>query len=228
MFDTGLFASQGRDRDGESAGKEKKGWRAHELRKNEFKITLADVKIGRTIGRGAYGVVCEGTYKGFPVAVKTLHAGKSTLSRKEKTAFECEISLLSRLSHVNIVTFYGACTDDKDHQLCVVMELMSKSLFQVLHENDRENRKNRRLTRLEFLRVASDVAAGCEPIHRRLKHRRSAAIRVRATSSTPSRNSAAAISTPSSSATQPLCPVALADRLKKSDNFRGCATPSES
>ena len=69
MFDTGLFASQGRDRDGESAGKEKKGWRAHELRKNEFKITLADVKIGRAIGRGAYGVVCEGTYKGFPVAV---------------------------------------------------------------------------------------------------------------------------------------------------------------
>ena len=165
MFDTGLFASQGRDRDGESAGKEKKGWRAHELRKNEFKITLADVKIGRAIGRGAYGVVCEGTYKGFPVAVKTLHAGKSTLSLKEKTAFECEISLLSRLSHVNIVTFYGACTDDKDHQLCVVMELMSKSLFQVLHENDRENRKNRRLTRLEFLRVASDVAAGCAYLH---------------------------------------------------------------
>ena len=76
--------------------------------------------------------------------------------------------------------------------------------------------------------LRTDVAAGCEPIHRRLKHRRSAAIRVRATSSTPSRNSAAAISTPSSSATQPLCPVALADRLKKSDNFRGCAAPSES
>ena len=167
MFDTGLFASQNRNGDGGSAcvKTEKEGRRAHELRKNEFKITLGDVKIGRAIGRGAYGIVCEGTFRGYPVAVKTLHTGKSTLSRKEKTAFEREISLLSRLSHANIVTFYGASTDDKDNQLCVVMELMSKSLFQVLHENDRKNSKNRPLTRLEFLRVASDVAAGCAYLH---------------------------------------------------------------
>ena len=64
----------------------------------------------------------------------------------------------SRLSHANIVAFYGACTDDKDNQLCVVMELMTKSLFQVLHENDGGNKKSRRLTRLEFLSAAPDVA----------------------------------------------------------------------
>ena len=45
------------------------------------------------------------------------------------------------------------------------MELMTKSLFQVLHENDGENKKSRRLTRLEFLRVASDVAVGCAYLH---------------------------------------------------------------
>ena len=168
MFDSDLFTKQRWDGDGttgEPSPKEKKGWRARALRKNEFKIALADVKVGHAIGRGAYGVVCEGTFRGFPVAVKTLNACKSTLSRKEKSAFEREISLLSRLSHANIVAFYGACTDDKDNQLCVVMELMTKSLFQVLHENDGGNKKSRRLTRLEFLRVASDVAAGCAYLH---------------------------------------------------------------
>ena len=108
--------------------------------------------------------MCEGTFRGFPVAVKTLNACKSTLSRKEKSAFEREISLLSRLSHANIVAFYGACTDDKDNQLCVVMELMTKSLFQVLHENDGGNKK-RTTDSTEFLRVASDVAAGCGGIY---------------------------------------------------------------
>ena len=70
-----------------------------------------------------------------------------------------------------------------------------------------------------------DDAAGCDPIQRRLKHRRSAAIRVRATSSTPSLNSDAASSTPSSSETHPPGAAALAHRRQKSASFLGCATP---
>jgi len=130
------------------------------MKKNESKITLDDVKLGHAIGRGAYGIVCRATYKGFPVAVKTLHGGKASLSKKEQRAFAKEISLLSRLSHENIVTFYGAC-NDKEQQLCIVMELMRVSLFQVLHEQN----KNRGLTRFEFLRVINDVACGCKYLH---------------------------------------------------------------
>lgn len=38
----------------------------------DYCIDAAQIKIGRELGRGAYGVVYEGEYHGYPVALKLL------------------------------------------------------------------------------------------------------------------------------------------------------------
>ena len=73
MFDSDLFTKQRWDGDGttgEPSPKEKKGWRARALAKNEFKIALDDVKVGHAIGRGAYGVVVKVRLEDFQSLLK--------------------------------------------------------------------------------------------------------------------------------------------------------------
>lgn len=79
------------------------------------------------MGEGAFGEVWEGTlnlgvFRGsIPVAIKILHSGN--LSTLERIKFLREANLMLKLSHPNIIKFYGVATL-KD-PLMIVMEFAS-------------------------------------------------------------------------------------------------------
>lgn len=65
------------------------------------------------VGKGSFGVVWKGKWRGQYVAVKLIN------SEGEKKAFTVEVRQLSRVAHPNIVKLYGACTKNP---VCLVME----------------------------------------------------------------------------------------------------------
>lgn len=66
------------------------------------------------VGKGSFGVVWKGKWKGEFVAIKHIE------SENEIKAFAVEVRQLSRVNHPNIVKLHGACTSL--NQFCLVME----------------------------------------------------------------------------------------------------------
>lgn len=65
------------------------------------------------VGKGSFGVVWKGQWRGRYVAIKHIN------TENERRAFAVEVRQLSRVSHPNIVRLYGACTKNP---VCLVME----------------------------------------------------------------------------------------------------------
>ncbi len=94
----------------------------------EWLIDFNELEIGDLLGRGGYGEVYRGKWKGTGVAVKTISAERIT--REMKASFIKETSIMSRLRHPNCVLFMAAST--KPPLLCIVMEYMALgSLYDV-------------------------------------------------------------------------------------------------
>ena len=118
-------------------------------------IHPSNIKLGESIGSGAYGAVYAGTWNKRTVAVKKLH---SISKRSDVKTFLREVSVLSKAKHPNIVQLFGACL--KSPHFCIVEELMDGgSLHARLHETKRA------LSDDETLRVALDVARALEYLH---------------------------------------------------------------
>lgn len=78
------------------------------------------------VGKGTFGVVWKGSYRGNTVAIKKIE------TESERKAFIVEVRQLSRVSHPNIVKLFGACTNSQN--VCLVMEYAEGgSLYNVLH-----------------------------------------------------------------------------------------------
>ena len=94
-------------------------------------IQFEDLQIEEKsrIGHGRFGDIFAGKWEGKVVAIKKLRVQRVSKERLEK--FEEEVRVFCRLSHKNIITFYGACI--KTPNLCMVMELMSGSLYGKIH-----------------------------------------------------------------------------------------------
>jgi serine/threonine protein kinase len=97
--------------------------------------TAADVAqeviLHEQIGQGAFGVVYRGKWSGEDVAVKVLQTACSAQSRELKS-FAQEASLLSTLTHPNVIRLIAACTTPPN--ICIVEELATGgSLYDLLH-----------------------------------------------------------------------------------------------
>ena len=97
-------------------------------------MSPSDVQIVGRVGRGGFGEVLRGKWKGTDVALKRLwltDAGTLDLE-----AFEREAAVLASLRHPNVVLLMGVCrTAPAD--LSLVMEFCPKgSLSKLLHERD--------------------------------------------------------------------------------------------
>ncbi|CAJ1351597.1 unnamed protein product [Effrenium voratum] len=87
-------------------------------------------------GRGGFGEVFQGTWAGQKVAIKEVRDASPTDA--DVCDFVLEISLLSRLSHPNIVRFWRGCVDLRGghRTLLLVTEWMDRGvLSQLLHES---------------------------------------------------------------------------------------------
>eukprot|EP00005_Dracoamoeba_jomungandri_P007824 CAMPEP_0174279000 /NCGR_PEP_ID=MMETSP0439-20130205/61790_1 /TAXON_ID=0 /ORGANISM="Stereomyxa ramosa, Strain Chinc5" /LENGTH=307 /DNA_ID=CAMNT_0015371475 /DNA_START=473 /DNA_END=1393 /DNA_ORIENTATION=- len=101
-------------------------------------MAFEDLVIGKRIGKGSYGEVFKGTWRGSEVAIKKLPYYWSELdnhSEKEEFVedFLAETELMTRLRHPNIVQLYASFTTP---EICMVMEFMSRgSLHSLLHSS---------------------------------------------------------------------------------------------
>ncbi|XP_012253187.2 mitogen-activated protein kinase kinase kinase 7-like isoform X2 [Athalia rosae] len=94
-------------------------------------IDYNEIETQEVVGKGSFGVVWKGRWRGQYVAVKHIN------SEGERKAFTVEVRQLSRVTHPNIVKLYGACTKNP---VCLVMEYAEGgSLYNVLHCNPQPN-----------------------------------------------------------------------------------------
>lgn len=107
--------------------------RAHELVKRHSVgwIPFDSLIVGPRLGVGAAGEVYKAMYLQTPVAVKKLFDTKNQTIED----FFREVTVMSKLTHPNIVLFMGVCVRDNGERY-IVTEMMNKgSVFDLIHPN---------------------------------------------------------------------------------------------
>jgi len=116
-----------------------------------------DISMGSLIGRGRYGYVFQGTYKGFPVAIKKLQISPISISSTLKV-FLREVSCLKKLKHTdNIIQLLGVTI----HQdLCVILRLMTGGSL-----NDLIHKHQIKFSYFQKIRICREIANGVKNLH---------------------------------------------------------------
>ena len=112
----------------------------------------------KEIGRGAWGWVKEGTFRGTKVAVKQMH--ELIVSPHNRRLFEREMKMAARGRHPNLLLFIGATNDDNIALL--VTELLDTNLRTVLGQ--------RPLHSKEILTLSLDVSLALNYLHMSKPH----------------------------------------------------------
>ncbi|EFJ49616.1 hypothetical protein VOLCADRAFT_117059 [Volvox carteri f. nagariensis] len=119
------------------------------------------VDCSRTLGWGQFGAVYPGTFRGEPVAIKSVrHLLRDGCTIDDLEVFVQEITVLSSLHHDNVVRLLGGCLQPPD--ICLVEELCVTSLDLVLHSGAKSP-----LPLFRILEIALNVALGLEYLHSR-------------------------------------------------------------
>ena len=105
------------------------------------------------LGKGAWGSVHQGTFRGCQVAVKVIH--ELILSPHNRRLFEREMSIASCCRHPNLLQFIGATNDDGNPLF--VTEILDISLRDLLSQ--------RALSDEEIVSLALDIAKGLNYLH---------------------------------------------------------------
>lgn len=127
----------------------------------EFYIDVSEIVKEKEIGKGAYGKVYKGKFRGRTVAIKTILVKDD----KELVLIRREISLLRECDHPNIVELLGVSKEGD--ALLLVTEFVDRGeLYKVLLDESVEMDWPLRL------KVAQDVASGLAHVHsKNLIHR---------------------------------------------------------
>lgn len=137
-----------------------------------------DVQCTERIGRGSFGDVFKGSWKGRPVAVKKFH---QELTLEVEAAFFTEVELHCKMNHPNVVFCHGALsspgivmemadTDLKkylsnnggDLDLPSKLKLMVSSSLGIMYLHDSENIVHRDIKSSNFL--VFGAMQGCRPM----------------------------------------------------------------
>ena len=128
---------------------------------NTFEISIDELEFddeNADIGKGTFGEVLRGIWRGIDVAVKFLK-GSMTDSPESIKQFLDECDILKNLHHPNILLYMGACT--KGPQYFVVTEFCDNgNLFEYLHLI-----KDAKLTYEDARRIALEIAYGMNYMH---------------------------------------------------------------
>ena len=128
---------------------------------NSWKISHKDIGETKTeLGRGAWGVIWIGEFRGQRVAVKHMH--ELIKSDKNLKILHREINTMSQLRHPNLLQFIGAVLDHPSGDPMIITEVMDTSL--------RKAYENKELTpdpscRPVILSIMRDVAVGLNYLH---------------------------------------------------------------
>ncbi|KAF0929756.1 hypothetical protein E2562_024444 [Oryza meyeriana var. granulata] len=123
---------------------------------SECEILWEDLLIGERIGLGSYGEVYHADWNGTEVAVKKFLDQEFYGDALDE--FRCEVRIMRRLRHPNIVLFMGAVT--RPPHLSIVSEYLPRgSLYTIIHRPDCQIDEKRRI------KMALDVARGMNCLH---------------------------------------------------------------
>merc|ERR1712196_202656 len=128
-----------------------------------LRIASNEIELGKKLGEGSFGVVYEGVWTkpsggSLHVAVKTL---KCTLKQNDPEVqdFMRELSLVSQLSHPNIVAMLGASVA-LDGSSMMVTELVNRgNLFQLIHIQRRKMKND------WVIKFCMQIASGMSYLH---------------------------------------------------------------
>ena len=89
------------------------------------------------LGRGGWGVVLRGTFRGKEVAVKCIHQENLAYQREMLLErFRREIQMMAKLRHPNLVLFMAAVLDDlNDPPIMIVTEILETTLRKIVEKN---------------------------------------------------------------------------------------------
>ena len=120
-----------------------------------WQVSLGEVQVreDRVLGRGAWGVVCEGYFRGQRVAVKCVHPDILLPHTHER--IRREITTMAQVRHPNLVLFVAAVLDDRAGPK-IVTELLDCSLRSAYEEDRLGNNKPR---------ILRDVASAMNYLH---------------------------------------------------------------
>ncbi|KAF8040685.1 hypothetical protein BT93_B2805 [Corymbia citriodora subsp. variegata] len=122
----------------------------------ECDISWEDLQIGERIGIGSYGEVYRAEWNGTEVAVKKFL--DQDFSGEALAQFKCEVEIMLRLRHPNVVLFMGAVT--RPPHFSILTEFLPRgSLYRLLH------RPNPQLDERRRMRMALDVVKGMSYLH---------------------------------------------------------------
>ena len=131
-----------------------------EASENSWKISHSELTLSKIeLGRGAWGVIWIGQFRGQRVAIKQLH---KEITRHYRELIDREIQTMARLRHPNLLQFIGAVFDDPSGDPMIITEVMDTSL--------RKAYENKELTpdpscRPVILSILHDVAVGLNYLH---------------------------------------------------------------
>uniref|UniRef100_A0A0G4HRZ0 Protein kinase domain-containing protein n=1 Tax=Chromera velia CCMP2878 TaxID=1169474 RepID=A0A0G4HRZ0_9ALVE len=141
---------------------------ARRLTKDE-KISFSDLRFLESLGRGEFGTVYKGVWRGQVIAIK-LFNWTPGLAEETMRSFVKEIESFRHLSHPGLVKFHGACLEVP--HLCVVTEYCpGGSLHNLLHNLCQKPAYRRALRMCRELASAVVYLHGLKPrvVHRDLK-----------------------------------------------------------
>ncbi|XP_019861498.1 PREDICTED: dual specificity protein kinase shkE-like [Amphimedon queenslandica] len=122
---------------------------------NNWKINRSEISLSRKeLGRGGWGVIWMGEFRGQRVAVKQMH--DVIKSEDNMDLLHREINTMSQLRHPNLLQFIGAVLDDDDDPL-IITELMDTSLRKAYERKELTTDPGCRPVILSIMR---DVAVG--------------------------------------------------------------------
>ena len=119
-------------------------------------IPYEDLKIhDKVIGHGVFGTVFACLWKENPVAYKKFI--QQQMSKRAREDFVKEIDILISLNHPNIVRLFGAVLEEE--RLGLVMEYMSRTLFQAVFIDESEFDDEKKKT------IVSQLAGALQYLH---------------------------------------------------------------
>ncbi|KAJ8555531.1 hypothetical protein K7X08_013027 [Anisodus acutangulus] len=122
----------------------------------EWEIPWEHLHVGERIGIGSFGEVYRAEWNGTEVAVKKFM--NQDITSDALAQFKCEIEIMLRLRHPNVVLFMGAVT--RPPNLSILTEFLPRgSLYKLLHRPNIQIDENKRM------RMALDVAKGMNYLH---------------------------------------------------------------
>jgi serine/threonine-protein kinase CTR1 len=117
-------------------------------------VTSEEIKYDEIIGKGSFGEVWNGYFRGKQVAIKKLNY----LNKQNIRDFIRELNIMCSLRHPNCVLFMGACLEETN--MCIIMEYCSKgNLFDILHDVSQP------IDYTRILQVLMEVAEGILYLH---------------------------------------------------------------